>query len=258
MPHQLRLADARLARDHDRPGRPFQRTEKFGAQREQLRVARGELVVVGHQVRNELRDRRSDNFWRRGANSCHRSDESIAAAVIRGDEARLLRIVADRAPDLRDRFLQHAVRGEDVGPHFLQQLFLREHTVIVLDEIAQHAHGARLERHDDVAAIQQLDAVREMKSAELQNRSVRVSHDAFWNRLESILMVRRGSLRKRYAAPTSRLTSGPPPLQVRYRSNTRSTSMLVTPSFEPASHAGRGWRALMSPRLKTLAAKSSR
>jgi hypothetical protein len=96
--------------------------------------------------------------------------------VVRGDEARLLRVVADGAPDLGDRSLQHTVGGEDVGPHFLEQLFLREHAVVVLDEIAQDAHGARLERHDGAVAIEQLDAMHEMKGAELQSRAVHVVH----------------------------------------------------------------------------------
>jgi hypothetical protein len=96
--------------------------------------------------------------------------------VIGGDEARLLGVVAEGAADLRDGFLEDAVGREVVGPDFLEQLLLGEHAIVMLGEVAQHAHGAWFERHHLAAAIEEVDAGREVKDTELQSSSVGMIH----------------------------------------------------------------------------------
>ena len=61
-----------------------------------------------------------------GSTRVHRRDEPVAAAVRGLDEARRVRIVAERLAQLADRALEHGVADEHARPDRVEQLLLRD------------------------------------------------------------------------------------------------------------------------------------
>src|SRR5262249_50510071 len=70
-------------------------------------------------------------------------DEAVAAARHGLDETRRGRIVVERAADLEDGHLEHAVADMGVRPAGAQQLLLRDQLSAVLDQAAQYRERLR-------------------------------------------------------------------------------------------------------------------
>ena len=59
------------------------------------------------------------------------------------DEARVLRLLAERLADLADTALEHLFADVGLGPHGVQELLLGHHPPGVLRQVAQHGEVLR-------------------------------------------------------------------------------------------------------------------
>ena len=99
----------------------------------------------------------------------HLRDKPIAPFRHRFDECRLLDVVVQPLPQLRDSARQCVRRDEGVLPDRVQKLFLRDQAVAPDDEQAQDIERLRLERHPLVAFPNAHSAQIEAKSLEFEN-----------------------------------------------------------------------------------------
>jgi hypothetical protein len=71
------------------------------------------------------------------------SDESIAAAVDRCDEARRTDPIAEGLPDLAHADLEDRIAHDSLRPHALEQEVLRHELAVALDQALQYGKGLR-------------------------------------------------------------------------------------------------------------------
>jgi hypothetical protein len=137
---------------------------------------------------------------RRRTDRPHVGDEPVTAPVDRPDHSLLVTVVRQCPADLLDPAGDCRVADEPVVPHGIHQLFLADHTVAVVDEMAQHVERLRLERDDDPCAPQ-LEQLRVELDAAVEQHH----HD------DSVARRRHGGAgtRRCHAVATSMVTGTP-------------------------------------------------
>ena len=105
------------------------------------------------------------------ASRFHRRNEPIAALRHGLDISRLECIVAERLAQLRNGARQHVRRHERVLPRRVEQFFLGDKPVAVLDQVAKHVERLRLERN-------RLPCARHRHAAKVDRNVPKLNH--FW------------------------------------------------------------------------------
>ncbi len=125
---------------------------------------------VGGPLRDRVRGRRRNSLERRADHIVDRcccrwesgrcrvvlffddvEDEAVAVARDRADEARLARVVAERAPDGADRLAERALGHDHAGPDAVEDLAAMHGLVAALDQQDQEIEVPGNER--DLAAL---------------------------------------------------------------------------------------------------------
>ena len=113
----------------------------------------GDLIGDLQAVADRVVDRRVP---RRGRlrELADRSDEPVAVAVHRTDEALGLPVVADRLSHLLDPAGHRALADEPPAPDAVHQLLLGHHPVAVVDQVREDFEDLPLDPHPDTGAPQ--------------------------------------------------------------------------------------------------------
>src|SRR6185503_3964897 len=86
-----------------------------------------------------------------GIDEGYRRNEAVAAFRHSLDVASVLTFVAERLADLRNRAREDIRRHEGAFPHRVEQLFLRDHPIPMLDQMDEDVEGLWFKRDSGVA-----------------------------------------------------------------------------------------------------------